>query len=56
VNEICRRLRKDGTRTAHVGRKWLGRYGKISNGIVTVATVWGGGAPTGTGSDSAGYG
>jgi hypothetical protein len=56
VNEICRRLRKDGTRTAHVRRKWLGRYGKISNGIVTVATVWGGGAPTGTGSDSAGYG
>ncbi len=21
--------RKDGTRTAHVGRQWLGRYGKL---------------------------
>jgi SRSO17 transposase len=32
--------RKDGTRTAHVGRQWLGRYGKTDNGIVTVTTVW----------------
>jgi hypothetical protein len=32
--------RKDGTATAHVGRQWLGRYGKTDNGIVTVATVW----------------
>lgn len=56
VNEICPRLRKDGTRTAHVRRKWLGRDGKISNRIVTVATVWVVGTPTGTGSDSAGHG
>jgi hypothetical protein len=32
--------RKDGTRTAHVGRQWLGRYGKTDNGIVAVTTVW----------------
>lgn len=32
--------RKDGTATAHVGRQWLGRYGKTDNGIVTVTTVW----------------
>lgn len=32
--------RKDGTKTAHVGRRWLGRYGKTDNGIVTVTTVW----------------
>jgi DDE superfamily endonuclease len=32
--------RKDGTRTAHVGRQYLGRYGKTDNGIVTVTTVW----------------
>jgi SRSO17 transposase len=32
--------RKDGTRTAHVGRQYLGRYGKTGNGIVTVTTVW----------------
>jgi DDE superfamily endonuclease len=32
--------RKDGTRTAHVGRQWLGRYGKTGNGVVTVTTVW----------------
>src|SRR5712692_5246785 len=31
--------RKDGTRTAHVGRQWLGRYGKTDNGVVTVTTV-----------------
>jgi len=31
--------RKDGTRTAHVGRQWLGRYGKTGNGGVTVTTV-----------------
>ncbi|WP_331765124.1 transposase (plasmid) [Streptomyces sp. NBC_01136] len=24
----------------HVGRQWLGRYGKTDNGIVTVTTVW----------------
>jgi DDE superfamily endonuclease len=32
--------RKDGTNTAHVGRQYLGRYGKTDNGIVTVTTVW----------------
>ncbi|QCX82688.1 hypothetical protein C9F11_46770 (plasmid) [Streptomyces sp. YIM 121038] len=32
--------RKDGTATAHVGRQWLGRYGKTDNCIVTVTTVW----------------
>jgi SRSO17 transposase len=32
--------RKDGTATAHVGRQWLGRYGKTDNGVVTVTTVW----------------
>jgi SRSO17 transposase len=32
--------RKDGRRTAHVGRQWLGRYGKTDNGIVTVTTLW----------------
>src|SRR5205814_10564544 len=32
--------RKDGTKTAHVGQQWLGRYGKTDNGVVTVTTVW----------------
>ena len=32
--------RKDGTKTAHVGRQYLGRYGKTDNGVVTVTTVW----------------
>jgi SRSO17 transposase len=36
------RDRKDGTKTAHVGHQWLGRYGKIGNGVVTVTTVWAG--------------
>src|SRR5208282_1359864 len=31
--------RKDGTKTAHVGRQYLGRYGKTGNGVVTVTTV-----------------
>jgi hypothetical protein len=31
---------KDGTKTAHVGHQWLGRYGKTDNGVVTVTTVW----------------
>src|SRR5207342_907620 len=26
--------RKDGTKTAHVGHQWLGRYGKTDNGVV----------------------
>src|SRR5947208_1475713 len=32
--------RKDGTRTAHVGRQYLGRYGKTDSGVVTVTMVW----------------
>lgn len=32
--------RKDGTRTAHVGRQYLGSVGKTDNGIVTVTTLW----------------
>ena len=32
--------RKDGTKTAHVGRQYLGRYGKTDNGVVTVTTLW----------------
>src|SRR6201984_862086 len=31
--------RKYGTRTAHVGHQWLGRYGKTDSGVVTVTTV-----------------
>ena len=34
--------RKDGSKTAHVGRQWLGRYGKTGSGVVTVTTVWAG--------------
>ncbi len=56
MNEICPRLYKDGTRTAHVGRKWLGRYGKTSNGIVTVATVRVVGTPTGPAATARGMG
>ena len=32
--------RKDGVKTAHVGRQWLGPYGKTDNGVVTVTTLW----------------
>jgi SRSO17 transposase len=32
--------RKAGSRTAHVGRQYLGSIGKIDNGIVAVTTVW----------------
>ena len=32
--------RKDGARTAHVGRQYLGRFGKIDNGVVSVAALW----------------
>jgi DDE superfamily endonuclease len=31
--------RKDGARTAHAGRQYLGRYGKTGNGVVTVTTL-----------------
>ncbi len=32
--------RKDGTKTAHVGRQYLGSVGKIDNGIVAVTSLW----------------
>ena len=32
--------RKAGTKTAHVGRQYLGSVGKIDNGIVAVSSVW----------------
>lgn len=32
--------RKDGTKTAHVGRQYLGGIGKIDNGIVSVSSLW----------------
>jgi hypothetical protein len=32
--------RKDGVKTAHVGRQWLGRYGKTDSGVVTVTALW----------------
>jgi DDE superfamily endonuclease len=32
--------RKDGTRTAHVARQYLGSVGKVDNGIVAVTSLW----------------
>src|SRR5215211_6879077 len=32
--------RKDGTKTAHVGRQYLGGIGKIDNGVVSVSCLW----------------
>ena len=32
--------RKDGVKTAHMGRQWLGRYGKTDSGVVTVTALW----------------
>ena len=32
--------RKDGDKTAHVGRQYLGNRGKIENGVVTVGSLW----------------
>ncbi len=32
--------RKDGTRTAHIGRQYLGSVGKVDNGIVSVGALW----------------
>jgi DDE superfamily endonuclease len=32
--------RKDGERTAHVGRQYLGNRGKIENGVVSVSSLW----------------
>lgn len=32
--------RKDGRKTAHVGRQYLGNRGKIENGVVSVGSLW----------------
>ena len=32
--------RKDGHRTAHVGRQYLANLGKIDNGVVSVSSLW----------------
>lgn len=32
--------RKDGAKTAHVGRQYLGGIGKIDNGVVSVSSLW----------------
>jgi SRSO17 transposase len=32
--------RKDGTKTAHVGRQYLGNRGKIEQGVVSVGSLW----------------
>jgi hypothetical protein len=32
--------RKDGTKTAHVGKQYLGSRGKIESGIVAVTSLW----------------
>ena len=32
--------RKSGTKTAHVGRQYLGNVGKVDNGVVTVGSLW----------------
>src|ERR1700730_14083558 len=32
--------RKDGHKTAHVGRQYLGNRGKIDNGVVSVTSLW----------------
>jgi SRSO17 transposase len=32
--------RKDGEKTAHVGRQYLGNRGKIENGVVSVGSLW----------------
>ena len=32
--------RKDGNKTAHVGRQYLGSVGKTEDGVVTVTTLW----------------
>ena len=33
-------VKKDGTKTDHVARQYLGSLGKVDNGIVSVSTVW----------------
>jgi SRSO17 transposase len=32
--------RKNGQKTAHVGRQYLGKLGKIDNGVVSVTSLW----------------
>lgn len=32
--------RKDGDKTAHVGRQYLGNRGKIENGVVSIGSLW----------------
>jgi SRSO17 transposase len=32
--------RKDGHKTAHVGRQYLGKRGKIDHGVVSVTSLW----------------
>jgi hypothetical protein len=32
--------RKDGKKTAHVGKRYLGGIGKIENGVVSVSSLW----------------
>lgn len=32
--------RKDGEKTAHVGKQYLGGIGKIDNGVVSVSSLW----------------
>ena len=32
--------RKDGSKTAHVGRQYLANLGKTDNGVVSVSTLW----------------
>jgi hypothetical protein len=32
--------RKDGHKTAHVGRQYLGNLGKVDNGVVSVTSLW----------------
>jgi SRSO17 transposase len=32
--------RKDGRKTAHVGRQYLGKLGKVDNGVVSVTSLW----------------
>jgi SRSO17 transposase len=31
---------KDGHKTAHVGRQYLGKLGKVDNGVVSVTSLW----------------
>src|SRR5262249_38298198 len=32
--------RKWGTKTAHVGKQYLGNLGKVDNGVVSVSSLW----------------